>query len=188
MRHSLSPLGLEDTIHYIANRVRVAGAKRSPFTLAACRTVYRFSGGVPRLINLICDNAMLSGYAADSPQVDHRRVEMVARELRLETQRQPTVSSRNIGYEGYSRIMGLWRRFARTLVAAGLGAFIVLLAAAAVLACRLYLANGGPVQSSLPNLVHPSSAHSWENRLRPRMAAGALPAADSIRFEARNDE
>jgi len=188
MRHSLSPLGLEDTINYIANRVRVAGAKRSPFTLAACRSVYSFSGGVPRLINLICDNAMLSGYAADSPQLDRRRVEMVARQLRLETRQQATVPSRNIGDEGYSRIMGLWRSFARTLVAAGLAALIVLLAAAAVLAYRLYFANEGPVQYSLPNLVHPSLAHSWKNRLRPRVAAGALSAADSVRFEARNDE
>jgi general secretion pathway protein A len=150
MRHSLSPLGAEDTINYIANRVRVAGAKRSPFTLSACRSVYSFSRGVPRLINLICDNAMLSGYAADSPQVDRRRVEMVARELRLETPRRAAIPSRsrNIGDEGHSRITGLWRRFARTLVVAGLGALIIVLAAAAVLACHLYLANKGPVPSS----------------------------------------
>ena len=187
LRHSLSPLGHEDTIHYIANRVRVAGAKRSPFTLAACRSVYSFSGGVPRLINLICENAMLSGYAADSPQIDRRRVEMVAREMRLETRRQATVPSPKIADEGHSRIMGLWRRLARTWVAAGLAGLIVVLAATAVLAC-LYLANEGPVQSSLPNPVHPSLARSWENRLRPRVAAGALSAADSVRLEARNHE
>ncbi len=107
LRHSLAPLGHEDTIHYIANRIRVAGAKRSPFTLGACRSVYSFSGGVPRLINLICGNAMLSGYAADSPLVDRRRVEMIAREMRLETRRQATVPSRKIADEGYSRIA--WR-------------------------------------------------------------------------------
>ncbi len=185
LRHSLAPLGHEDTIHYIANRIRVAGAKRSPFTLGACRSVYSFSGGVPRLINLICGNAMLSGYAADSPLVDRRRVEMIAREMRLETRRQATVPSRKIADEGYSRIMGLWRRFARTWVAAGLGVLIVVFATAAVLACRLYLENEGHVQSSLPNPVHPSLARSWENRLRPRVAAGALSAADSIRLEAR---
>ena len=49
MCHSLAPLALEDTINYIANRVRIAGAQQSPFTLDACRSVHRLSCGAPAL-------------------------------------------------------------------------------------------------------------------------------------------
>ena len=45
---------------------------------AACRAVHRFSGGVPRLINQICDNALVYGYAEQLHQIDDRLVNDVA--------------------------------------------------------------------------------------------------------------
>jgi general secretion pathway protein A len=142
MWHSLASLGLADTINYIANRVRIAGAQRSPFTLEACRSVYRLSLGVPRLINLICDKAMLTSYASDNRQVDRRCVETVADELRLKpspaiadwqkangrTERSPGALS------GSPRLRG-------RLAAVGITLLLVLLTAACVIASRFYLAN-----------------------------------------------
>jgi general secretion pathway protein A len=62
-RYHLSPLSLVDTESYIRHRIRVAGGEgKVGFTSNALRTVHRLSEGVPRLINLICDRALLAGY------------------------------------------------------------------------------------------------------------------------------
>jgi general secretion pathway protein A len=82
-RYSLTPLGPSDTVRYIAARLVAAGADASPFTLKACRTVHHYSSGIPRLINVVCDNAMLAGYASDCPVIDEKQVEEVAGDLRL---------------------------------------------------------------------------------------------------------
>jgi general secretion pathway protein A len=82
-RYSLLPLSRTETANYIASRLNDAGADHSPFTLSACEAVYRCSGGIPRLINVICDNAMLIGYAKDSPTIDHGEVDEVAQDLKL---------------------------------------------------------------------------------------------------------
>jgi type II secretory pathway predicted ATPase ExeA len=82
-RYSLGALGRADTVGYIAARMTAAGAKSSPFTLGACDAVYRYSGGIPRLINVICDNAMLSAYATDSNTIDEEQIDEVALDLKL---------------------------------------------------------------------------------------------------------
>ena len=83
MRYRLVPLGREDTVQYIAARVRTAGAESSPFTYAACEAVCRYSKGIPRVINLLCDNALLAGYARDSQSIGRRQIDEVAKDLRL---------------------------------------------------------------------------------------------------------
>ena len=45
--------------------------------------MHRYSGGVPRLVNVICDNAMLAGYATDSPTIDEEQIADAAADLRL---------------------------------------------------------------------------------------------------------
>ena len=82
-RYSLSPLSQADTSRYITSRLRQAGTQHSPFTLAACDLVYRYSEGVPRLINVLCDNAMLVGYAKGSLTIDRPEIQEVAADLRL---------------------------------------------------------------------------------------------------------
>lgn len=82
-RYSLRPLSPSDTLRYIAARLRAAGAQCSPFTLEACGAVHRYSRGVPRLVNVICDNAMLAGYATDSLTIDEGQVTDAAADLRL---------------------------------------------------------------------------------------------------------
>ncbi len=82
-RYSLTALSPSDTVRYIAARLGAAGAQRSPFTLKACGAVHRYSGGVPRLVNVICDNAMLAGYATDSLTIDEEQIADAAADLRL---------------------------------------------------------------------------------------------------------
>lgn len=82
-RYSLPALSPSDTVRYIAARLGSAGAKRSPFTLKACEAVHRYSGGVPRLVNVICDNAMLAGYATETPIIEEEDIASAASDLRL---------------------------------------------------------------------------------------------------------
>jgi type II secretory pathway predicted ATPase ExeA len=82
-RFSLTPLNISDTECYIGARLAAAGAERSPFTLRACAAVHRFSSGVPRLVNVICDNALLGGYATDTMTIDEDQIVAAAADLRL---------------------------------------------------------------------------------------------------------
>ncbi|HSQ49934.1 MAG TPA: AAA family ATPase [Nitrospiraceae bacterium] len=67
VEYALEPLIEEEVITYIGHRVRVAGGQRPLFSTLACRKIFALAGGVPRLINLLCDHALVYGYAA---QVD----------------------------------------------------------------------------------------------------------------------
>ena len=67
VRYHLAPLSPEETVRYIEHRLTVAGAKGGiEFTPGAYQAIYHFSRGVPRLINLIADRALLAGYVAGS--------------------------------------------------------------------------------------------------------------------------
>jgi general secretion pathway protein A len=70
MIHQLKPLDEQETIHYIAHRLKVAGAKRDIFTDGACKKIFDIADGIPRLINSICDCAMLSGYVKSQKNID----------------------------------------------------------------------------------------------------------------------
>jgi general secretion pathway protein A len=68
-RYHLCPLTPEETAAYVRHRLRVAGATSDIFTPAALREVQRRSGGVPRLINVLSDRALLGAYTQDRHQV-----------------------------------------------------------------------------------------------------------------------
>ncbi|HSJ47535.1 MAG TPA: AAA family ATPase [Gammaproteobacteria bacterium] len=80
MDFHLGPLGREDTAHYIRHRVLVAGADPQLFTDAAAAAVFRYSGGVPRIINLLCDTALVYGYAEGRSSMDAELIHAVVRE------------------------------------------------------------------------------------------------------------
>jgi general secretion pathway protein A len=61
-RYHLAPLSRPETAAYINHRLRVAGANREIFTTAALREVHRLSKGIPRIINVICDRALLGAF------------------------------------------------------------------------------------------------------------------------------
>jgi general secretion pathway protein A len=82
-RFDLLPLSFVETVAYVRTRLATAGGVQDTFTRRACLVLYRFSGGVPRLINILCDSALVSGYAREQTQIDGRLVRAAARDLRL---------------------------------------------------------------------------------------------------------
>jgi type II secretory pathway predicted ATPase ExeA len=78
--YHLEPLSAEDTAGYIRHRMQVAGGDPDTFTPRACAAIHRYSGGVPRLINLLCDTALVYGYADQKLRIDAKLVTEVARE------------------------------------------------------------------------------------------------------------
>jgi general secretion pathway protein A len=81
-RYHLLPFAEEETRAYIRHRLDVAGQKGPIFTDGAVRRVHALSGGLPRLINVICDRALLGAYAGEKREVDARTVRRAAREVR----------------------------------------------------------------------------------------------------------
>jgi len=83
MRYHLPPLSRKETEEYIEKRLRVAGAKELLFTKEAVQEIYRKSRGIPRSINILCDNALLNGFALYQKVVDARSVREVAQDLKF---------------------------------------------------------------------------------------------------------
>jgi general secretion pathway protein A len=81
-RFHLMPFSAPDTVAYIRHRLRVAGRGSELFTWVAMRWVHRLSGGVPRLINVICDRTLLGAYAHDLRRIDSATVRRAGREVR----------------------------------------------------------------------------------------------------------
>ena len=92
VRTQLSPLDQEETRGYIERRLKVAGADFDPCSLfpqATTAAVYRHSHGLPRLINTICENALIGAYANGAQTVTPDIIEYVAKELRLDVISEP---------------------------------------------------------------------------------------------------
>ena len=80
-RYHLESLSGEETALYIEHRLRIAGALGEIFDGAAKKEIFRHSQGVPRLINVICDRALLGAYSQESRQVNKRIVRRAAAEV-----------------------------------------------------------------------------------------------------------
>ena len=83
LRVRLDPLSRTSTAAYVAHRLKLAGAKRPLLSEAAIDAVHRFSRGTPRLINTVCDNALLESFFLRQAQVDEAIVTRVAGDLGL---------------------------------------------------------------------------------------------------------
>jgi len=80
-RYHLEPLSKEESIKYIEHRLKVAGGLGDIFDDGAKREVFKFSRGVPRLINVVCDRALLGAYAQEVRKVTPQIVHKSAREI-----------------------------------------------------------------------------------------------------------
>lgn len=86
IRSHLEPLNSDETKGYIERRLRLVGANSHAEAIFPARTidaVYRHSRGIPRLVNTICENALISAYAKQMPNVTPQIVEEVAKDFRL---------------------------------------------------------------------------------------------------------
>jgi general secretion pathway protein A len=109
-RYHLEPLTAEETLAYVDHRLRVAGAAGVIFTVPAKRELHRISGGVPRMINVIADRALLGAYTVEQTQVTPELVRAAAAEV----------------YGPAGRVAAWWRR-PKPAVAAGATVIGVLL-------------------------------------------------------------
>ena len=95
-RFHLTPLDAAETGAYLRHRYAVAGGQRFPFTKLAVKRIHHHSGGVPRLVNVIAERALLGGYAHDEAQIGERWVDQAAREAlapRLSKLPRPTLAA-----------------------------------------------------------------------------------------------
>jgi general secretion pathway protein A len=80
-RYHLTPLDARGTEAYLRHRWRVAGGTRFPFTAKGVQRLHARAGGVPRLLNVIAERALLAGYARDAAAIDARLVDAAANEV-----------------------------------------------------------------------------------------------------------
>ncbi len=84
VRYFLPPLDRKETREYIRTRMSIAGAENlNCFTEDAIQRIYDYSGGIPRLINNICDNALLIGYATEVKVINGKIVQECVGDLKL---------------------------------------------------------------------------------------------------------
>jgi general secretion pathway protein A len=82
VRYHLRPLKMGEVANYIQHRLQVSGAKGSPyFSAPAIWRIYRYSQGIPRLINAICDKCLLAGFVQQRETIDYRMVGIAIKEL-----------------------------------------------------------------------------------------------------------
>lgn len=80
-RYHLEPLSKEEALRYIEHRMKVAGALTDVFNAGAKRAVFRASGGIPRIMNVICDRALLGAYSRGTREVSAHIVRRAAQEV-----------------------------------------------------------------------------------------------------------
>jgi general secretion pathway protein A len=84
LRCTLDPLTLSETSEYVRTRLEIAGLPNQEiFPDSAIAEIHRCASGIPRLINVICDNALLTGYACDTKQVSVEIIKEVSEDLEL---------------------------------------------------------------------------------------------------------
>lgn len=84
LRHTILPLNLRETGEYVRERLLIAGHDTGDlFTVSSLRAAYRYSGGIPRVINVLCDNALLLAFVRRSLRVSARMIQEAAEDLGL---------------------------------------------------------------------------------------------------------
>jgi general secretion pathway protein A len=152
-RYHLDPLSRDEAAAYVRHRLRIAGATVEIFTSGALAELYRVSGGIPRLLNIIGDRALLGGYSADQHVITASLIRRAASE----------VSGR--------RITPRWLPWAL-----GSGTALVV-AGAAVLAWSLQGTQQAAPQASLPAPSSATVAGTSPAAATPAMAVSTAVSA-----------
>ena len=80
-RYHLGPLAKQEVADYVRHRLGVAGTQRKLFPDSLMKSLYRLSGGTPRVINVLCDRALLGAYVQAKERVDRATLKQAAREV-----------------------------------------------------------------------------------------------------------
>jgi type II secretory pathway predicted ATPase ExeA len=176
IRYELKPLDAEAVAAYVAHRLTIAGGSASvAFTARALAEVHRRSGGIPRLINLICDRALLGGFSLQTNRITDDIVRQAAVSLDL---RQPGAFP--------------FRWFNRRAPLAAAAAVVLLASALAVGATTLLYQRFGinTLQASTRAVATRIAAPALETAVEPlpphatlTILAGSFPATEDTRAE-----
>jgi general secretion pathway protein A len=156
-RYHLTPLSNEETQGYVRHRLRVAGAAGEIFTAGALREVHRLTSGVPRVINVTCDRALLGAYTQETRKVTPALVRRAASEV-------------------YSR------RFAPGWLGWTAGALIAVgFTAAALVGWRAWQNRTGALRAAQPHVAAELAPSAAPRRIPPPppVSINALLAANS---------
>src|SRR5690606_27140395 len=106
LRFRLRPFDAAETASYVEERLRLAGyTGKDLFRRPALKRLYEVTGGVPRLINVVCDGVLLTGYSRDLDSFDAAIVDEVAQDLGLLSDRKSVVEGRRESCGGGVSIM-----------------------------------------------------------------------------------
>ncbi len=83
VRYELRSFSIETTQAYINWRLDIAGGQKQLFENGSISAIHRYSGGIPRLINTLCDNALLEGFLRKKRSIDEKMVQEIASDLKL---------------------------------------------------------------------------------------------------------
>ena len=83
VHYTIEPLTESETQDYIKHRLSVAGSESEIFSADAVHEIFSFSRGYPRLINIICDRALLSGYVSETTKITAKIAEQCAEDLKI---------------------------------------------------------------------------------------------------------
>ena len=89
INYYIEPLTENETKEYIKHRLNIAGSKRNIFSSSAIGEIFSFSKGFPRLINIICDLALLTGYVKEQKTINELIIKECAKELQIPTEKAP---------------------------------------------------------------------------------------------------
>ena len=90
-RYHLLPLTVEEVGLYVQHRLQVAGRHEPLFHKSAIKALHKFSGGIPRLINLLCERALMASYAQSKVPIDSKMVRLASVEVLGEEPKQSTM-------------------------------------------------------------------------------------------------
>ncbi|HSE89794.1 MAG TPA: AAA family ATPase [Candidatus Binatia bacterium] len=122
LRYHLRALSLQECCEYVSNRLKIAGGDRSIFTPTALESIYSYSGGIPRIVNVLCDSALLTGYALGRKEIDTGIIREAAEDLnitiRLEARLRPIRQVvNNLNGDGAAQVSGVALAEARARIA-----------------------------------------------------------------------
>ena len=173
IRCHLKPLTRKDTLRYIEHRLRIAGLPGAlPFTRPAMARIFRYSRGIPRVINLVCDRALMAAFSARAREVAPATVRRAIRNLEGETRRRR---------RALPRLELPWARMARTAAMASAAGVVLL---AGVAAAGYWNGRGGLFPGSpVAKLPAPRAATSTvpPAPVAMRSPASAPPAQATVR-------
>jgi general secretion pathway protein A len=167
IRCDLRPMDRRETEDYIQHRLKIAGCKnyRSIFRQDALNVIYAYSGGIPRVINKLCDQALITGFAENVRQIPERIINQTIKELATEATIPQRRTPPNYFYKLLFTEIKSFSAIARIIL------FFILTLLAAILVMDLMLD-----QPKIFSLVH----HTTEFLAEPRASQNAELVKQSI--------